>query len=60
MPMYVIGRGEELMAVGEAYRKFLVALAHGEPSDELKSLLRDADTQLSLLLSRKSSGGTEK
>ncbi len=27
MPLYVIGRGEEMMAVGEAYRKFLLSLA---------------------------------
>lgn len=51
MPMYVVGRGEELMAVGEAYRKFLVAVARGEPPAELRALLRDADALLAPLLS---------
>jgi len=51
MPMYVVGRGEELMAVGEAYRKFLVAVARGEPPEELRTLLREADALLASLLS---------
>ena len=52
MPLYVIGRGEELMAVGEAYRKFLLSLARGEPSAELKAQLQEADALLAPLLSR--------
>ena len=51
MPMYVVGRGEELMAVGEAYRKFLVAVARGDPPAELRTLLREADALLAPLLS---------
>ena len=51
MPLYVVGRGEELMAVGEAYRKFLAAVARGEPPEELRTLLREADALLASLLS---------
>ncbi len=50
MPMYVIGRGEELMAAGEAYRKFLLAVARGEPPAELRALLQEADALLKPLL----------
>ncbi len=50
MPMYVIGRGEELMAVGEAYRKFLLAVARNDPPAELRALLQDADALLAPLL----------
>ena len=52
MPMCVIGRGEELMAVGEAYRKFLLAVARGEPPAELKVLLQQADALLAPLLAK--------
>ena len=52
MPLYVIGRGEELMAVGEAYRKFLLSLARGEPPAELKALLQEADALLAPLLAK--------
>jgi hypothetical protein len=52
MPLYVIGRGEELVAVGEAYRKFLLSLARGEPPDELRALLQDADARLAPLLAK--------
>ena len=52
MPLYVIGRGEELMAVGEAYRKFLLSLARGEPSAELKAQLQEADALLAPLLAK--------
>ena len=51
MPLYVVGRGEELMAVGEAYRKFLVAIARGEPPGNLRALLQEADALLAPLLS---------
>ena len=50
MPLYVIGRGEELVAVGEAYRKFLLSLARGEPPAELRALLQEADALLAPLL----------
>lgn len=43
MPMYVVGRGEELMAAGEAYRKFLVALARGDSPSDLRKLLQEAE-----------------
>ena len=52
MPLYVIGRGEELMAAGEAYRKFLLAVARGEPSAELKAQLQEADALLAPLLAK--------
>ena len=52
MPLYVIGRGEELMAVGEAYRKFLLAAARGESPAELKALLQEADALLAPLLAK--------
>ena len=52
MPLYVIGRGEEMKAVGEAYRKFLLALARGEPPAELKAQLQEADALLAPLLSK--------
>ena len=50
MPLYVIGRGEDLMAAGEAYRKFLLAAARGEPPAELRALLQEADAILKPLL----------
>ena len=50
MPLYVIGRGEDLMAAGEAYRKFLLAAARGEPPAELRALLQEADALLKPLL----------
>lgn len=46
MPMYVIGRGDELVAAGEAYRKFLLAVARNEDAVELRSLLQEADSLL--------------
>ena len=52
MPLYVIGRGDELMAVGEAYRKFLLSLARGEPPAELKAQLQEADALLAPLLAK--------
>lgn len=52
MPLYVIGRGEELMAVGEAYRRFLLSLARGEPPAELKAQLQEADALLAPLLAK--------
>ena len=52
MPLCVIGRGEELMAVGEAYRKFLLSLARGEPPAELKAQLQEADALLAPLLAK--------
>ena len=52
MPMCVVGRGEKLAAAGEAYRKFLLALARGESSDDLKELLQEADALLAPLLAQ--------
>lgn len=52
MPLYVIGRGEEMMAVGEAYRKFLLSLARGESPAELKAQLQEADALLAPLLAK--------
>ena len=51
MPLYVVGRGEELMAVGEAYRKFLLAVARGAPPADQRALLKEADALLASLLS---------
>ena len=43
MPMYVVGRGEGLMAAGEAYRQFLGAMARGDDAAKLRPLLKEAD-----------------
>lgn len=50
MPMYVLGRGDELKAVGEAYRKFLLAVARGEPPAVLRPMLQDANALLAPML----------
>ena len=48
VPLYAIGRGEELQQASLAYRDFLVALAEGETSDRLTDLLDTADAKLAL------------
>ena len=40
------------MAVGEAYRKFLLSLARGESPAELKAQLQEADALLAPLLAK--------
>ena len=53
MPLYVIGRGEELMSVGEAYRQFLLAVARNESPSRLRELLAEADSLLSDLMKKR-------
>ena len=48
VPLYAIGRGEELQQASLAYRDFLVALAEGENPDRLTELLDAADAKLAL------------
>ena len=48
VPLYAIGRGEELQQASLAYRDFLVALADGEDSERLMALLDAADVKLAL------------
>ena len=48
VPLYAIGRGEELQQASLAYREFLMALAEGESSDRLTALLDMADAKLAL------------
>ncbi len=48
VPLYAIGRGEELQQASLAYRDFLVALAGGEDSERLAALLDAADAKLAL------------
>ena len=61
MPMYVVAYMRErhlfkevlerlASAAGEAYRKFLLAVARGEPPADSKKLLREADALLAPLL----------
>ena len=49
VPLYAIGRGEELQQASLAYRDFLVALAGGEDSERLAALLDAADAKLALV-----------
>ncbi len=48
VPLYAIGRGEELQQASLAYRDFLVALADGENPERLMALLDAADAKLAL------------
>ena len=48
VPLYAIGRGEELQQASLAYRDFLVALADGENPERLMALLDAADVKLAL------------
>ena len=48
VPLYAIGRGEELQQASLAYRDFLLALADGEKPERLTALLDTADAKLAL------------
>ena len=48
VPLYAVGRGEELQQASLAYMDFLVALARGETSERLVSLLDVAEAKFGL------------
>lgn len=46
IPVYAIGRGDEMQDVSKAYIRFLFSLAAGEDQEKLAGLLNDADGRL--------------
>ena len=46
VPLYALGRGEEMQNVARAYTMFLLSLAGGEDSQKLHALLASADSRL--------------
>jgi len=46
VPLYALGRGDELKGIAEDYTRFLFSLAGGEPADKLVALLDSADSRL--------------
>lgn len=46
IPIYALGRGDEMQSVSEAYVRFLLSLAGGEKTERLEMLLKDADGRL--------------
>lgn len=46
VPLYALGRGEELQSVAQAYTMFLFSLAGGEDAQKLHALLDSADSRL--------------
>lgn len=52
MPLCVLGRGDGLIAAGEAYRQFLLGVARGEKPDALRPRLDEADAKLKAILKK--------
>ena len=48
VPIYALGRGDELQAVAAAYERFLLGIAAGEESAKLEDMLNAADAKLEL------------
>lgn len=46
IPVYAIGRGDEMQDVSKAYIRFLFSIAAGEDREKLAELLNDADGRL--------------
>ena len=46
VPLYALGRGDELQDIAQDYTKFLFSLAGGEPADKLVAMLDKADSRL--------------
>ena len=46
IPLYALGRGDELRATADAYTRFLLGVAAGEERKKLEQLLNNADSRL--------------
>ena len=46
IPLYAIGRGDELQATAAAYERFLLGIAAGEERAKLEDMLNTADARL--------------
>lgn len=46
MPLYALGRGDELQGIAEDYVRFLFSLAGGEDAEKLSALLDSAESRL--------------
>jgi hypothetical protein len=46
MPLYALGRGDELQGIANDYVRFLFSLAGGEETEKLTALLDRADSRL--------------
>ena len=46
VPLYAIGRGDELQATAAAYERFLLGVAAGEDKAKLEDMLNTADARL--------------
>ena len=46
LPLYALGRGEELRQTADAYTRFLLGVAAGEDRKKLEQLLNNADSRL--------------
>ena len=48
VPLYAIGRGDELQATAAAYERFLLGVAAGEDQKKLEEMLNTADARLEI------------
>ena len=46
VPIYALGRGDDLQEVAKGYTRFLLGVAAGEKKEELEKLLNNADARL--------------
>ena len=46
VPLYALGRGDDLQAAADAYARFLLGVAGGEPRETLDGMLSAADAKL--------------
>ena len=46
IPLYALGRGDELRTTADAYTRFLLGVAAGEDRKKLEQLLKNADSRL--------------
>ena len=46
VPLYALGRGEELQGIADGYTRFLFSLAGGEPAEKLVAMLDSVDSRL--------------
>jgi hypothetical protein len=46
VPLYALGRGDDLRTAADAYTRFLLGVAAGEDRKKLEQLLNNADSRL--------------
>lgn len=49
IPLYALGKGDELLSAADAYQRLLLGIAAGEDKKELEKMLKNADLKLEAL-----------